>query len=173
MFASNVRSFVLAASIRATLVCGGCGDVSRLKVTLRFPDVDTSEATRQLLFVIREPTREGDPCDALWGDQPGELAEYTSLVPYPNRTDLVAAPLDVGQYTIMVYGYGTALDRLCDADEKCETSTMGKFCRPVGGGKNGCVSADAPLEPLAGGCYGGAVVEMNRASEIVLTLEKR
>lgn len=165
----HARQLLLSLVLLVAALAQGCGDVSRLVVTLRFPDADTSSATQQLMFIVREPA-EGDPCEALWGEHPTGLKEFTRLVDYPNRNDVVAAPLDVGRYTVFVYSYGTRLDRLCQEDADCETSTVGGKCRAVGADKRACVSGEAGLVPLAAACSGG-LVAVDGATDLTMTLE--
>ncbi len=158
----------------AVVFAAGCGDVSRLKMQLRFPDTDTASATRMLLFVVRPPPppSEGNGCDALWGSQPGgETPEFSRLVDYPNRTDIMAAPLDVGSYTVISYAYATPIDTLCSQDSHCAASAIGANCRPIGGGKSACVAGDTGLSPIAGGCQGGIVSDAG-ATELLIPLEK-
>ena len=109
---------------------------------------------------------------ALWGPQPVGLAEFSRLVDYPNRNDVVAAPLDVGTYTLLVYSYTTDLDQLCEADEDCGDSEVGNLCREIGADKKACVSDNAGLIPLVGGCAEGTI-DANGASELTVDLNTR
>lgn len=170
------HAMVCAVSAVAGLALG-CGDVSRLKTSLRFPDTDTASATRQLLFVVRPPPppSAGNGCDALWGAQPGgETPEFSRLVDYPNRTDVMAAPLDVGRYTVIVYAFASPIDTLCGSDDDCATSSVGPSCRPLSpsqAGKSACVAGDAGPAAIAGGCQGG-IVSAEGATELIVPLEK-
>jgi hypothetical protein len=161
------------ATLTLTALLGlGCGDVSRLVVQLRFPDADTEAATQQLLVIAREPPATGDPCETLWGTPPPERAELPRLLDYPNRADVVAAPLDVGIYTLYVYSYAQPLDLLCEDDTGCTTSKIGKNCRAIGGGKRACVAEDVGPLPIAGGCAAGLVDSAGR-TDLTVPLEAR
>ena len=162
----------------------GCGDVSKLSIDVVFPDEETKNATQKLFFVVREVSTSTAPCNetGLWGSAPlceddsGELrpcAEYLKLVDYPNRNDVVAAPLDVNQYVVMVYSYGSQLDILCTEDSQCGESQVGAYCRGFSSAVDtkACVAAQNGLSPIAGGCAGG-VVSLSGATDLTIQLEK-
>jgi hypothetical protein len=86
----------------------GCGDIGNVRIDVDFPSDETELRTRALVFVVREVPKSGEGCANLWRDQPMGLAEVRSIVEYPNRTDLVAAPVKLSIYpklTLLVYAY--------------------------------------------------------------------
>jgi len=161
-----------------------CGDVSKLSIDIVFPDEDTQNATQKLFFVVREvASTSTTPCTGLWDQAPlcqdanGDLrpcAEYLKLVDYPNRNDVVAAPLDVNQYTVMVYSYDAPLDQICSEDAECANSAVGAYCRSFSGAveTKACVSDQAGLIPIAGGCAGG-VVSAAGSTDLTIKLDRR
>jgi len=148
--------FALAISM---LSLAACGDVARLEVDLRFPSADLQQTVQQLLVVVREPAPAGDPCEPLWGAPPANLGQYARLVDYPNSSDIVAAPLKTGRYTVFVYALGERFDTLCESDADCVVSGVGPSCRPLPGGQRACTPSVGPSNTLAGGCGQNAVSE--------------
>lgn len=153
------------ALILATFATAACGDVARLKVDLRFPDVGMQESIQQLLFVAREPPTSGDPCAPLWGTPPSGLGQYARLIDYPNPEDIVAAPLKPGTYTMFIYGFGSRIDTICQGDSECSTSAVGPSCRVIAGGQRGCLPQNASLRPLGGGCGQDTITEESGAGK--------
>ena len=176
----------LAAFMVAMMTMGmmACGDVSRLSVDIVFPDDDTKNATQKLFFVVREvASTSTTPCSGLWDEAPlcadasGQArpcAEYLRLVDYPNRNDVVAAPLDVNQYTVMVYSYAEPIDQVCAEDAECASSAVGAYCRNFSSAveTKACTSNESGLVPIAGGCAGG-VVSASGATDLTITLDRR
>lgn len=148
-----------------------CGDVSRLEVDLIFPDSTTQSATQQLLVVSRTPKTDGTSCDALWRRDPSNLGEYVSLIGYPNRNALVAAPLAPDDYTVLVYALPQPVTTLCKKDEQCAGTTPAMSCRPLEGGQSACLPAGTTLSAIAGGCSGG-IVTQDLVTAMTVTLEK-
>ncbi|MBK6683893.1 MAG: hypothetical protein IPG45_05420 [Deltaproteobacteria bacterium] len=92
--------------------CGlGCGDIGSARLDVSFEDGTIESQTRALMLVVREvrmPNVNG--CDSLWSNQPSSLAESRSVVVYPNRNDVLAAPVKLSMYpnlTLLVYAYPT------------------------------------------------------------------
>lgn len=87
----------------------GCGDLGAVEVKLMFPDDATRASTRRLVFVTRDVAKTGgDPCATLWSGPPNTLAERRVAVDYPNRSDILAAAVDLNKYpklTILVYAH--------------------------------------------------------------------
>jgi hypothetical protein len=170
-------------SIATAMVMSACGNVSTLSIDVVFPDENTKNATQKLFFVVREvASTSTTPCSGLWEDGPlcqeasGELrpcAEYLKLVDYPNRNDVVAAPLDVNQYTVMVYSYSAPIDQICTEDSECANSANGAYCREFSNAveTKACVANQEGLTAIAGGCAGG-VVSLNGATDLTIKLEK-
>ena len=174
MFKARIVAPLLTTCMSLILVSvSGCGDVSRLKMNLTFPDADVASVTQQLLVVVRDLQEDGEPCDALWGEAPSGVAEFAQLVGYPNRTDVVAAPLDVGSYTVLVYAYDRSFGRLCTEDAECGESEPAETCRNIGAEKSACMSDEAGLSPIAGGCIAEGVISAKGATDIDMALEKR
>jgi hypothetical protein len=156
----TARAPAAISALSAALLClaAGCGDVPRLDVRLHYGDPALDAATRKLMFVVRAVPMSGDPCSPLWTDRSPGLPERAWLVDYPARNDLVAAPLDVGVYTIFVYAYANDLDdRTCQADSDCANSTVGNSCGDIGGAQRSCIPSGSAVSPIAGGCAGGSV----------------
>jgi|GEM_PF-3352144 len=163
---SNIRSKLVIAlyTLVAGVVLYGCGDIAKLSISLVFDSEDTKTATKELFFVVREVTTTSTtPCSGLWDEvplceddngSPRPCAEYLKLVDYPNRNDVVAAPLDVEQYTVMVYSYDESLDVVCASDADCENSQAGAYCRQIASSSDlkACVSKSEGIVPIAGGC---------------------
>ena len=163
---SKIRSKLVVAFY--TLVAGtvmyGCGDIAKLSINLVFESAETKTATKELFFVVREVTTTSTtPCSGLWDEvplcedangSPRPCAEYLKLVDYPNRNDVVAAPLDVEQYTVMVYSYDESLDVVCASDADCAASQAGPYCRQLASSSDlkACVSKSEGIVPIAGGC---------------------
>src|SRR5687767_8322046 len=93
---TKTKLFSLATFVLAAL--GACGDVDRVQVNLDFPDDATERSTQKLLFVVREAPMVGNGCAALWMKEPTGLAENQSIVDYPYKNDVVAAPIKLSQY---------------------------------------------------------------------------
>lgn len=99
------------------LFCGvvggglGCGDIGSARLDVSFEDGTIESQTRALLLVVREVRdANNNGCDALWSNQPSTLAESRSVVVYPNRNDVLAAPVKLSMYpslTLLVYAYPT------------------------------------------------------------------
>lgn len=93
------------------LVAAGCGDIGSARIQVDFEDATVKGQTKALLLVVREakdPNVNG--CDALWSNQPSTAAESRSVVAYPNRNDVLAAPVKLSMYpnlTLLVYAYPT------------------------------------------------------------------
>ncbi len=100
-----MAKFALAAAL-----CG-CGDIGVVRLDVQFPDEDTELRTRALRVVVRQSPMSGDGCQALWSTQPTGLPETTSVVEYPNRNDILAAPVKLSMYpslTYFIYAHPTA-----------------------------------------------------------------
>jgi hypothetical protein len=85
-----------------------CGDIGNVRVDVAFPDEETELKTRALLFVVREVPKDREGCADLWTNQPTGLAENRSVIEYPNRNDVVAAPVKLSMYpllTLLVYAH--------------------------------------------------------------------
>lgn len=159
----NKLVFALYA-LAVGVVLYGCGDIAKLSLNLVFESDETKTATQELFFVVREVTTTSTtPCDGLWGEvplcadadgSPRPCAEYLKLVDYPNRNDVVAAPLDVEEYTIMVYSYDESLDVVCASDDDCAASESSPYCRQLASSSDlkACVSKSDGIVPIAGGC---------------------
>lgn len=120
----------------------GCGDLGSVDVKLMFPDEATQASTRRLLFVVREVPKTGSGCAALWSSDPTGLAETRSLIDYPNRNDVLAAPVRLAQYpalTFLVYAHPS---------------------RDI-----------ASSTPIAGGCE-ETKIDPNATTDVLLTLER-
>jgi hypothetical protein len=145
----TTRSILFAVLAGAA---AGCGDIPKLDVSLQFTDKNVEAATRQLMFVVREVAKSGNPCDPLWGTNRPNLAERAWLVGYPNANDLVAAPIAPGSYTLFVYSYAATLDKNCSSDADCAASTIGPRCRDIGGFEKACLADGTTVKPISGGC---------------------
>ena len=94
----------------AALFASACGDIGMVNVNVEFPDEDTELRTRALHFIVREVPTDRDGCDDLWQNGPSNLPQSASIIEYPNRNDIVAAPVRLAMYkalTILVYAYPT------------------------------------------------------------------
>lgn len=119
-------SLVLAAAV------SGCGDVGNVNVKLEFTEDALEAATKRLLFVTREAPANGMGCAALWSDAPSGLAENRATIDFPNKNDVVAAPVMLSRYprlTLLVYAHASR-----------DTSTSA----PIAGG-----CADVTVDPTA------------------------
>lgn len=180
---SRAKTLLSGALIAVTAAWSmGCGDVSKLSINIVFPDDETKNATQKLFFVVREVSTSTTPCTGLWDTAPlcadvsGELrpcAEYLKLVDYPNRNDVMTAPLDVNQYTVMVYSYAAPIDLLCSENAECESSQVGAYCSSFSSAVDtkACTRDEAGLRAIAGGCAGG-VVSLSGATDLTIQLEK-
>jgi hypothetical protein len=115
----------------------GCGDLGNVDVSLTFSDSAMQAATRRLLFIVREVPKSGTGCEALWTMQSNGLAESRSVIDYPNRNDVVAAPVKLSQYprlTLLVYAYPNK--------DTVTTSPIGAGCQLV------TVSADSTMNVM-------------------------
>src|SRR2546421_716565 len=104
---NTVRTSFLLLSLAAI---SGCGDLGNVNVKLTFPNDGgaTEAATRRLVFIVREVPKAGSGCDLLWSTAPTSLAENRTVMDYPNRNDLVAAPVKLSEYpklTLLVYAH--------------------------------------------------------------------
>lgn len=100
------RLFTTVALV--SLFSVGCGDIGMVSVDVEFPDEDTELLTRALRFIVREVPTDRDGCTDLWVMGPTNLPQSESVVEYPNRTDIVAAPVRLAMYdalTIFVYAH--------------------------------------------------------------------
>ena len=95
-------------------VLGGalaCGDIGSARLDVSFEDGTIESQTRALLLVVREVRMANlNGCDSLWSNQPSTLAESRSIVVYPNRNDVLAAPVELSMYhnmSLLVYAYTT------------------------------------------------------------------
>ncbi len=99
----------IAALALALLGSAACGDIGNVRVNLEFPDEETELRTRALLFVVREVPKDRGGCEDLWRDmQPSGLGELRTVVEYPNRNDVVGAPVKLSEYpalTLLVYAH--------------------------------------------------------------------
>lgn len=132
------RTLAVASLLGAT----ACGDIGNMRVALDFDDEEVEGRVRAVMFVVREVPPSGNGCALLWSNQPTGLAENRSVLEYPNRTDIVAAPVKLSMYpklTFLAYAYPT---------------------RDV-----------TASEPIAGGCV-DADVEPDVTSEVRIALEK-
>ena len=104
----RLSAWLVAATLLASGVVSGCGDIGMVNVTVDFPDEDTELLTRALRFIVREVPGNRDGCEDLWLMAPTNLPQSESVVEYPNRTDVVAAPVRLAMYkalTILVYAH--------------------------------------------------------------------
>lgn len=149
------------------LLAAACGDVDHMELELRFADPAVEAATRQLLFVVRQPVPSGESCGALWGPIPPMLGETARLVDYPNREDILVVPLESKPYTVFAYAYPERLSGLaCASSESCPSDWS---CQPVDGGQRACVPDGVSSRSLAGACGRGAVGQDTVPVELVLT----
>lgn len=166
-----LRSVIAGTACAAALAAlVGCNDVPRLQLAAEIPDPDLKLATQQLLFIAREPPATGgNPCSVLWSEPPTELAQLARLIDYPNAQDVVAAPLDVGNYTVFVYALSSRFDRLCATDADCADSAVGPSCRALEGGQKACFADTTSVRTLAGGC-GEGIISSTIAYSLALEL---
>lgn len=133
----------LAIGVLGAALLSGCGDVNKVSVGLAFPDDTTEKATHQLLFVVRQAPQSGNGCSAIWSGEASALPQNMSTIAYPYKNDVVAAPIDLNEYTalsLFVYAFPTN-----------DTS-------------------QAAARALAGGCE---QIQTSDRSDIVITLMKR
>ena len=99
---------LLALAPVLALALGGCGDIGRVVLDVDFSAEDLELRTRSVEVVVRESAEGADGCARLWDSSPSGLAQDSSVIPYPNRIDVRASPVDLDRYpvlTLLVYAY--------------------------------------------------------------------
>ena len=81
----------------------GCGDIGRVVIQVSFPNEDVELRTRALEVVVRDVAEGADGCENLWSNIPTGLAEDRNVVPYPNRVDVRASPVDLERYPVLTF----------------------------------------------------------------------
>jgi len=90
------------------LALAGCGDIPNVRTSITFPNEEIELRTRALLLIVREVPKDRPGCQDLWRDQPMGLAETRSVIEYPNRNDVVGAPVKLSEYpalSLFVYAH--------------------------------------------------------------------
>lgn len=104
----TIAPVLLAGSLLAS---AGCGDIGRVVLDVDFASEDLELRTRSLEVVVRESAPSAMGCARLWDTTPSGLAEDRQVIPYPNRVDVRASPVDLDRYpvlTLLVYAFPSA-----------------------------------------------------------------
>ncbi|MEQ8278543.1 MAG: hypothetical protein RMA76_32365 [Deltaproteobacteria bacterium] len=91
-----------------------CGNIGQVELDVSFADADIELRTRGLHIFVRQVPPNGSGCDDLFTTTQTMLLQTEAKVEYPNRNDVVAAPVNLDSYpdlTFRVYALPT-LDTL-------------------------------------------------------------
>lgn len=80
-----------------------CGNIGQVELDVSFSDADTELRTRGLHIFVRQVPMTGTGCDDLFTTTQTMLLQTEAKVEYPNRNDVVAAPVNLDSYSELTF----------------------------------------------------------------------